>query len=309
MNPLRPTLLAALLAATGVAFAESPGKSPAHAPAPDSKPKAVATPPPRAPQPGVPFDDREIVRFLEIEGRKLHDAGKLTKLKLEPRTCSVPLAEPAAEKLPQTEIARRAEAATLIFGEFFRDPKSKKTEFSTAAGGFVINGSGACVTCLHVANEKGSRGLVAMTRDGRVFAVREALAIDAVNDVVVLQLDVPDDVKLPALSLAADPAPIGSHVAVMSHPDERFYMLTTGVVARHTVWRQPLGDEQFMAITADFAKGSSGCPVLDERGCVVGLVNNTESIYYDDDGKKKQVDLQMVVKNTTPSWVVRQLIR
>lgn len=63
-----------------------------------------------------------------------------------------------------------------------------------------------------------------------------------------------------------------------------------------------------MTITADFAKGSSGCPVLDECGAVVGIVNNTESIYYDDDGKKKQTDLQMVVKNATPSWAVRPMI-
>jgi len=38
----------------------------------------------------------------------------------------------------------------------------------------------------------------------------------------------------------------------------------TGTVARHTVWREAVGDVAFMAITADFAKGSSGCPVLDE---------------------------------------------
>ena len=41
---------------------------------------------------------------------------------------------------------------------------------------------------------------------------------------------------------------------------------------------------------------------------VVGVVNNTESIYYDDDGKRRQTDLQMVVKNVTPSWVVRRLV-
>src|SRR5204863_9077851 len=99
-----------------------------------------------------------------------------------------------------------------------------------------------------------------------------------------------------------------SPVFVMSHPDDRFYLLSTGYVARHTVWRTAGGDEAFMTITADFAKGSSGCPVLDERGTVIGIVNNTESIYYDDDGRKKQTDLQMVVKNATPSWAVRAMI-
>ena len=43
----------------------------------------------------------------------------------------------------------------------------------------------------------------------------------------------------------------------------------------------------------------------ERNGAVVGVVNNTESIYYDDDGKKRQTDLQMVVKNATPSWVLR----
>jgi hypothetical protein len=64
-----------------------------------------------------------------------------------------------------------------------------------------------------------------------------------------------------------------------------------------------------MSVTADFAKGSSGCPVMDETGAVVGVVNNTESIYYDDDGRKKQTDLQMVVKNVTPVSAVRSLFK
>jgi len=79
-------------------------------------------------------------------------------------------------------------------------------------------------------------------------------------------------------------------------------------VARHTLWRTKAGVEAFMSITADFAKGSSGCPVLDEHGTVIGIVNNTESIYYDDDGHRKQLDLQMVVKNATPSWAVMPMI-
>jgi S1-C subfamily serine protease len=110
------------------------------------------------------------------------------------------------------------------------------------------------------------------------------------------------------LPLAREAAPVGAPVFVMSHPDNRFYLLSAGFVARHVLWRTEAGDEAFMTITADFAKGSSGCPVLDERGAVVGIVNNTESIYYDDDGRKKQTDLQMVVKNATPSWAVQSMI-
>ncbi len=314
-------VFATSLVLLGISFSGVQGASPGKVSVPGvaaglerkaTQSSVQATPesaPARAPRLGVAFDDREIALYLEQQGRQLFESFPLPKLAFDRRACSLTICEPGAEKLPLAQIAAQAESATLVFGEFYRDGKSKKLGFSTAAGGFLISETGVCVTCLHVANEKNSRGLVAMTRDGQVFPVSAVLASDPVDDVLVLQLDVPAGIKLPKLALATEPAPIGSSIAVMSHPDERFYMLTTGVVARHSVWRDPAGEEHFMTITADFAKGSSGCPVLDERGAVVGLVNNTESIYYDDDGKKKQLDLQMVVKNTTPSWVVRRLIR
>ncbi|MCE9612317.1 MAG: serine protease [Chthoniobacter sp.] len=286
--------------------AETPGVSKGpDKPKPRTKEVALTA---RAPVAREPFDDREIELYIEAEGRKLLAAERIKKLTFDRRLTSLQLTPPAAEKPGWPEISARAEAATLVLGEFYREGKSKQTQFSVAAGAFVIAETGVCVTCHHVAKERGSRGLVAMTRDGRVFAVREVLAADLVNDLVLLQLDLPADLKLPTIPLALAPAPVGSPIVVMSHPDDRFYMLTTGTVARHTVWRETAGDQVFMTITADFAKGSSGCPVLDERGAVVGIVNNTESIYYDDDGKKKQTDLQMVVKNATPSWIVRKMV-
>lgn len=304
-NFLACTLCAALLAA-GSPAADTPGNAlGAHKPRPGAKKVQLAA---RAPVAGQPFDDREIELYLEAEGRKLLAANRVKKLTFDRASCPLRLAEPAGEKLTWPVVAARAEAATLVLGEFFREGKSKETHFLVAAGAFVIGEGGVCVTSQHVARERGSRGLVAMTRDGRVFPVREVLAADPHNDLLIFQLDLPPDEKLPALPLALAPAPVGSAVVVMSHPDDRFYLLTTGTVARHTIWREAAGDQAFMAITADFAKGSSGCPVLDERGAVVGIVNNTESIYYDDDGKKKQTDLQMVVKNTTPAWLVRKMV-
>ncbi len=262
----------------------------------------------RAPRAGEPFDDAEVDAYFEHATRKLGAEGRLFPIKCEGESCvlSLPASRTEAAAWPAT--AQRAEAATLVVGELYREGKAKQDQFSVAAGAFVIAESGAIVTCLHVANAKGTRNLAALTRDGRVIAVRRALAADTVNDLVILQLDLPEGTTLPALSLATEPAPLAATIGVMSHPDEHFWMWTPGVVARQTVIHEPPGEQFYTTITADFAKGSSGCPVLDERGNVIGVVNNTESIYYEDDGRKKQADLQMVVKNITPSWVVRKLV-
>jgi S1-C subfamily serine protease len=264
-------------------------------------------PQPHAPVAGQPFDDREVELYFEVESRKLYTAKRINPLHFDRKVCGLRLADPVVDKLSGPAIATRAEAATLVLGEFSREPKDKKVSFNVAGGAFVI-APGVCLTSLHVAKDKTARGFCALTRDGRVFPVREVLAFEPVNDLAVLQLDLPEGVELPALPLARDAAPTGSPVFVMSHPDDRFFLLSTGYVARHTLWKTEAGVEAFMSITADFAKGSSGCPVLDEHGTVIGIVNNTESIYYDDDGKKKQLDLQMVVKNATPSWAVLPLV-
>ena len=265
------------------------------------------TPVPRAPQAGQSFDDLELDAYLEKETRRLHSEHKLGALDLTTRKWSGTLPAVSTDKIAWQEVAARAEASTLVLGDVYRDGKSKKEEFSVAAGGFVISEEGVIVTCLHVASEKGTRGLSALTRDGRVFAVREVLAADPENDLIFLQLDLPEGTKLPALPLAREAAPVASPIGVMSHPEEHFWMWTAGVVSRHTVVRDPSGEHFYTTITADFAKGSSGCPVLDESGNAVGVVNNTESIYYEDDGKRKQLDLQMVVRNVTPGWVVRRM--
>lgn len=262
---------------------------------------------PRTPVAGQPFDDREIELYFEAESRKLYTAKRVSPLHFERRVCGVQLPNPPTEKLDGPAIAARAEAATLVLGEFTRPSKKQAITFNVAGGGFVI-APGICLTSLHVAKDKGAQGFCALSRDGRVFAVREVLAYEPVNDLAILQLDLPDGADLPALPLAREAAPAGSPVFVMSHPDDRFFLLSTGYVARHTLWRTAAGVEAFMSITADFAKGSSGCPVLDEHGAVIGIVNNTESIYYDDDGHRKQLDLQMVVKNATPSWAVLPMI-
>lgn len=276
---------------------------PAHAQTVDP----AFSPKPLAPAAGQPFDDREVLHYFEAEGRRLLAAKRVKAIQPAVRRCTMPLPAAGKQELDLPKIATCAEAATVVLGEFFVEENQPHIQFATAAGGFFVNPRGTILTSLHVVSEKASQGFVAMTRDGRVFPVREALAANPAQDLVVLQLDVPQGATFPALSLAPAAAPLGTPVFVMSHPNEHFWMLTTGVVSRNTAWRSGRGSEQYTSITADFAKGSSGCPVLDQRGNVVGVVNNTESVYYEDEGPKKQLDLQMVIKNTTPGWVARSL--
>ena len=59
-----------------------------------------------------------------------------------------------------------------------------------------------------------------------------------------------------------------------------------------------------MAISADYATGSSGGPVMDQYGNIVGTVSNTRTLMHSD----MNPSVQMVIKNTIPVESLRQLI-
>jgi S1-C subfamily serine protease len=168
----------------------------------------------------------------------------------------------------------------------------------------MLTADGVCVTCYHVVNVPESPTLIAMTGDGRFVAVKEVLAANRHTDVALLRLD---GTNFTALPLDFE-APVGSRVRVLSHPDDHFFTLTEGMVSRYVSLppERAAGGVTFMAVTADFGAGSSGAPVFNERGGVVGVVNNTQSLYHD---PKKSKDLQMVFKHCLPSQYIRQLVR
>jgi S1-C subfamily serine protease len=59
-------------------------------------------------------------------------------------------------------------------------------------------------------------------------------------------------------------------------------------------------------VTADFAVGSSGGPVLNRKGAVVGMVARTRTIVAD--AGTDAAASQMVVKMTVPSEAILRLV-
>jgi len=269
-----------------------------------------------------PVDDQQIIRNLEKAAAELVAAGRTVKMavligQLQTKKCAVDLAAPSKESIPAETFYQRMKASVLVFAGYYKCSKCGKYHVATASG-YAISKSGICVTNYHVVNAPSWETLVAMTAAGRVLPVQAVLAASSADDVAIVQVGLPtasqagqpaaqpDSQDLAPAALAAD-APVGSRVRVINHPDGRFFVFTEGVISRYFKAHRKEGDAAMLAITADFAKGSSGSPVFNECGAVVGMVASTASIYYNvKEGHRE--DLQMVVKECVPASSILRLI-
>jgi len=140
------------------------------------------------------------------------------------------------------------------------------------ASGFFLTDSGALVTSGHVVNWNKLIGLTVMTRDGRVCPVREILAVSTNYDLAILQVEGRGFTPLPV----APSTHAGAPVWVLGHPFPWYYMLNEGIASGYYVLNN--GRLKILTITADFANGSSGAPVFNEYGAVVGVAATRQTV-------------------------------
>ena len=257
-----------------------------------------------------PINDDAIYRQMQAAAEKLQaDKSTLRQAELikqlTRKTCRVALPPAPVRTITPANFYDQLKPSVLVVGSLYKCPKCAKWHL-TSAGAWVLAADGVCVTNYHVVDEPKNELLVAMTADGKVAAVKEVLAASKADDVAIVRIDA---TGLTPLALAPRAA-VGSHVRLISHPDLRFYAMSEGIISRYFLTRgRRRGDPAApaMSITADFAKGSSGSPVLDDQGRVVGMVAATESIYYDD-RKGHQENLQMVIKQCVPAESILKLV-
>lgn len=255
-------------------------------------------------------DDRLLKDALLRKGRALIDAGRtvdsrILQKQLDMDQCHVELRREALPVENPPELFMEAKRSVVIVGGLYLCDNCNRWHVTTAAG-FVISSSGAVVTCHHVVNSDRKRHLVVMTADQYVYPVTRVLAASHADDLAILQIDAEGLTPLP-LADGVAAAPVGEAVSVISHPDGKYYCYTEGTVSRYMKVESEGETVDAMYITADYARGSSGAPVLNRRGQVVGIVSSTESVYYSEEGKR-QYNLQMVFHSCTPSDRLLKLI-
>lgn len=260
-----------------------------------------------APPPAPCVDNARLRRALHENLRRIYEAGETVGMhvlaaQLKRTRCAVTLPPGPGRGISPAPLYERHRHAVLVIGTLYKCEKCAKWHNSHASG-FLVTDTGIAVTNYHIFDNKTVKAVAvgAMTCDGTVFPVREILAADARNDIAVFRIG---GSGFPHFDLSTRD-PVGSAVWVISHPGRRYYMLTEGIISGRYFEPRAKGKIARMSITADFGRGSSGAPVINACGAVIGMVATTEEVQ--SQAKGDEVYAQMVVKSCVPSEAILAL--
>ncbi|MFD2556742.1 S1 family peptidase [Sphingobacterium tabacisoli] len=223
------------------------------------------------------------------------------------------LPKPSRKMLTSRELFERAKSSTVIVATAYLCPRCSNTHISTSSG-YVVDAKGIVVTNYHVVASyafmtDGNKpvGFMVRASNGRMYAVKSILTASKRDDLAILELETGGGDTFTALPLA-EKAQVGDQVYVMGHPKGMHYFFSQGYVNHKYIDEAGAPNDSFkrnvMAISADYATGSSGGPVMDQYGNIVGTVSNTRTLMHSD----MNPSVQMVIKNTIPVESLRQLI-
>lgn len=212
---------------------------------------------------------------------------------------------------PPVSLYGKCAPSVVFISSLYKCEKCEDLHLGASGSGWIADPEGLIVTNAHLFTGNKNDPIGVMTIDGEVFPVKQILAADAAKDIAILRID-PGNKTLPFLPLAEKASP-GDEVCVISHPQGRHYCLTNGRISRYhrTINAETGETNDWVSITADFALGSSGGPVLNNKGEVVGMVASTLTAYAGNADCKAHPkrDVQMVFKDCVPLNSLRSMFQ
>lgn len=235
-----------------------------------------------------------------------------------------------AEKIKKTRKAFTDEAiyakrkSSVVLIVKLRKGIGATINFDVKGTGFFISKEGHLVTNNHVVQELVQTGpfsddllYFVITEDKKSYVIDKLLSYSKNNDLAILGIK--------GGGRQFDPIPVGKPAAVgaaiycISHPAGALYYFSKGMVARNTgLDSTALGDGYSragkapirMEVSADYAGGSSGGPIIDQFGNLVGVISATSTIYMNvtqSDGVKSHP--QMVIRPAIPVKALTDLLK
>ncbi len=272
-------------------------------------------------------DDEAFETQATAAATALHKKGKLVSLKelraqLKRAHCDVVFPEPRKDRLRPQDLHRLLRGSTVAVATFYKCTKCLDWHFESASG--FVAADGVVSTCEHVVDfedeERKDGFLVIADAKGRVFPVAEVLASNTNSDTCLLRVP---GLDLPPLALNFD-AQVGDPVFCLSHPDGNHWMFTSGMISRFFINREPATDGDkppkkeklapslYLHITAEFSPGSSGGPVVDECGNIVGQIEGiTTSLEEEkgEDGKNFTTSYGMPLRACVSAEEIAKLVK
>jgi len=213
-----------------------------------------------------------------------HDA---LKEKIRPGNAGVTPAKPGDKPLSPEEVYKLALPSVFVIGSVLKDKKSGEWLEGRYGTAWAVAADGVLVTNWHLFDDlEDGEVFGAADHKGNVYPLTDFLGGDKIADIAVVRVAGSGFAPLP---VATAPAEVGSWVGVLGHPADHYFAFTQGYVTRYNRNKTDDGKtERWMSVTAEYAGGSSGSPVLNRYGAVVGMAALTVTLDSGDERPREE---------------------
>ena len=208
-----------------------------------------------------------------MQSKKLIISALLTLLFVLSLGCAdTPTAPELAQPLPETSTLTVPEIAEIALDSTVYLRVKKPGNQVGSASGFVI-GEGLIVTSYHVVEDMLTGSTARLVNSALTHPIELIVAADKSHDLVILKSS---GISAPPLPLGdSDAVRIGDTAYVAGNPKGYLGTFSVGYISAIQL-SDPFVADKVLQMTAPISRGSSGGPVLNDHGKVIGIVSSIE---------------------------------